>query len=73
MRTYSVQTTNLLLLLQSDAIAFVVVSENFLWSRPFLKDSAALIRKAGGSQGKSNQSLHDLCRTGKQAIPSTIT
>ncbi|KAJ9614310.1 hypothetical protein H2200_002446 [Cladophialophora chaetospira] len=51
---------------KSTAVAFVLASENFLHSHPYLKDSAALIRELDGSQsateGSEKSQLHDICQ-----------
>ena len=56
-------------LLQSAAVAFVLVSDAFLWSHPYLKESAALIRKSEApqprSQGQGRGDFYDVCQMGK--------
>ncbi|KAF2239481.1 hypothetical protein EV356DRAFT_528079 [Viridothelium virens] len=50
---------------ESAAVAFVLVSGSFLWSRRYLKDSAALIRESGAPRpkldGPPGEMLYDVC------------
>lgn len=53
---------------QYAALAFVLVSDPFLWSHPYLRDSAAFVRELDAprskSEGPPREGLHDVCQMG---------
>ena len=55
-------------LIKSYIVALILVSDIFLWSRPYLKDSAALIRESdvpsSETNGHANEGLNDICQIG---------
>jgi hypothetical protein len=55
-------------LIQSAAVAFILVSDNFLGSHPYLKDSAALIGEPDAPRSKSEErareGFYDVCQMG---------
>ena len=54
--------------IQSAAVAFVMVSEPFLWSHHYLKDSAAILRESDASgshlDGPASEELYGVCQMG---------
>ncbi|KAI9655109.1 MAG: hypothetical protein M1821_005592 [Bathelium mastoideum] len=48
------------------AVAFVVVSDSFLWSHHYLKDSAAVVRESDALQSnleaRASETLYDVCQ-----------
>lgn len=49
-------------LIQSVVVAFVLVSESFLWSRSYLKDSSVLLREQSSSSGRTRKRFYDICQ-----------
>ena len=53
---------------QSAAVALVLISDTFLGSHPYLKDSAALIRKLDAPrsklEGQAREGLYKVCQKG---------
>ncbi|KAI9685609.1 MAG: hypothetical protein M1822_004467 [Bathelium mastoideum] len=65
---------------ESAAVAFVVVSESFLWSHYYLKDSAAIVRESDALQSnleaRASETLYDVCQMGNGRLawfPKTFT
>ena len=50
---------------QSDVFAFVVASEGFVHSRPYLKDTSAAIRRPDSKSGQGKGNLKDVCQLGE--------
>lgn len=51
---------------QSAVIGIVLVSDKFLWKRPYLKDSSAVIQKSDSSksEGQGKDGLQNVCQIG---------
>lgn len=48
---------------KSTTIAFVLISEDFIWRHPYLKDDAALLTKSGQQESGKEPSLNELCNS----------